>query len=196
MRLRARLLDALDDWMTVCVAGLLGTCIGLLAIPLRTLRAGGVPVRLLSGMEYVFEGAFTTYRGVLLLALPMFCSTVALTPFFLEWLRDQRRRHRARFWPSAMGGGVAFGFFACVATGFFMGLFMPFVIEDGDLLTRFRLLAGAPAFMAVVGAIAFPMVFWLEIALGGVVFGLCVGLLSLNAAVPGRSPHRADDRGR
>src|SRR4029078_12270424 len=69
--------------------------------------------------------------------------------------------------------GCVFGVIATVGACGFLGAMAAFLpAPDATVWTRTAVLLGGPPFMAMSGGIAFSVIFWKEILIGGALFGM------------------------
>ena len=115
---------------------------------------------------------FTNSGGIVLFVVPAFLSTLVLSPPFINFLHGSDRPPLRHYWFGAVSGCV-FGFVATAGTCFFLGALAAFLPgRDATIWTRVAVLLGGPIFMAMSGGIAFSVIFWKEILIGGALFGI------------------------
>jgi len=115
---------------------------------------------------------FTTSGGVVLFVVPAFLSTLVLASPFINFLRSSDRPSFRHYWYGVVSG-CFFGLVATAGTCFFLGALTAFLpAPDATIWTRIAVLLAGPLFMAMAGGIAFSVIFWKEILLGGALFGI------------------------
>ena len=115
---------------------------------------------------------FTNSGGIVLFVVPAFLSTFVLSPLLLRTLNGTERAP-LRHYRFGIVAGCFFGFAATAGSCFFVGAIAAFLpARDATLLTRFAVLLAGPIFMAMAGGLAFSILFWKEILIGGAVFGV------------------------
>lgn len=154
--------------LIVVIDGLLGAAIGGVSVGYET--AFGPLARHRLAMFMV--GASVTG---MLFAIPMFTATVALAPALLAVLGRWRQRSAVRYYLKSALAGVVFGVVACAAVGFVSGLLVPFLPSSGSSIPeRLWVLAGAP-FLLATGFFFSGFLFWRELLIAGVGFGVFNG---------------------
>src|SRR5262249_34617674 len=115
---------------------------------------------------------FTNSGGIVLFVVPAFLSTLVLAPPFINFLHGSNRSPLRHYWFGAVSG-CCFGFVATAGTSFFLGALAAFLpAPETTIWTRIAVLLAGPLFMAMSGGIAFSVIFWKEILIGGALFGI------------------------
>lgn len=152
----------------VMIDGVLGAIIGVVSVGFETAAAAVVRDRL--PLFLVGTGVTT-----IMFAIPMFIATVALAPALLAVLRRWSHQPASRYYLKSALAGIVFGLAACAGVGFVTGLTVPFMPGPPVVLTeRLMMLAGAP-FLLAIGFFFTGFVFWKQMLITGVAFGLFNG---------------------
>lgn len=117
---------------------------------------------------------FTNWKQFLYFGLPTFLSTITLSPGLIRHLsRNAGEGEECRYYVRSGLAGVVFGIIACSVTGFFVGVSVVILsfIEPQPGAT-FPVILGAPIYMFFMVGLVFPFLFFKEIVVGGIVFGL------------------------
>ena len=116
--------------------------------------------------------------------LPILCSTVVLTPFFIYFLARQLPAKKLTSYYIVSGiSGFVFAILASGSTGFFMYLLIELTSsEKADWVAREPTLIYGPFLLGLAMLIAIPMHFFKELLVTGVSFGLINGWLVRNVA--------------
>lgn len=154
----------------VVIDGLLGAMIGGLSVGYES--AASAMARDYRLGTFLVGTSVTT----VMFAIPMFIATAALAPALLAIQRGWSRQPASRYYLKSALAGVLFGLVACAAVGFVSGLFVAFLPAPGpvELTERLIVLAGAP-FLLATGFFFIGFVFWKQVLIAGVAFGLFNG---------------------
>ena len=156
----------------VLLDAILGTVIAVGSIAYQFSEVPFPGMSRLRDMTTFMGFTFTNSGGLVLFVVPAFLSTLALTPPFVTFLRGSDRPPFRHYWFGAVSG-CCFGFIATAGTCFVLGAMAAFLpAQDATIWTRIVVLLGGPPFMAMSGGIAFSVIFWKEILIGGAWFGL------------------------
>jgi len=153
----------------VVIDGLLGAIIGGVSVGYETAASAMARDRL----ALFIVGTSVT---AVVFAIPMFIATAALAPALLAVLRGWSHQPASRYYPMSALAGVVFGVVACAAVGFVTGLLVPFLPGPGAfaLTERLMVLVGAP-FLLAIGFFFTGFLFWQQVLIAGVAFGLLNG---------------------
>src|SRR5262249_7586419 len=150
----------------------LGTVIAVASIALQFSAVPFPGVSRLRDMTSFMGFTVTTSGGIVLFVVPAFLSTLVLAPAFLNFLHGSDRPPLRDCWFGAVWG-CCFGVVGTAGTSFFVGGMAAFLpAPDATIWTRIVVLLGGPVFMAMAGGIGFSVIFWKEILIGGVLFGI------------------------
>lgn len=173
----------------VLLDAVLGTIIAVASIAYQFSEVPFPGMSRLRDMTTFMGFTLTNSGGIVLFVVPAFLSTLVLTPPFIRFLRSSDRSpvYHYRF---GVISGCVFGVIATAGTCFFLGAMAAFLpAQDATIWTRIVVLVGGPPFMAMSGGMAFSVIFWKEIVIGGAAFGL------FNAWLVRHLPRTATDSG-
>jgi len=156
----------------VLLDAVLGTIIAVASVAHQFSAVPFPGISRLRDMTSFMGFTFTSSGGIVLFVVPAFFSTLVLAPPFIRFLHGSDRTPLRHYWFGVVSGCV-FGFVATAGTCFFLGALTAFLpARDTTIWTRIAVLLGGPIFMAMSGGIAFSVIFWKEILIGGALFGI------------------------
>jgi len=152
------------------VDGFLGAMIGVVSV--GYVSAGSAMARDHRLGTFLVGASVTTVMFV----IPMFIATVALAPALLAVVRRWIHLPASSYYLKCALAGVVFGIVVCPIVGFVFGLATPFFPQPGGvaLTQRLMLLVGAPFYLAL-GFFFAGFIFWKQILIAGLGFGLLNG---------------------